>query len=210
MSVIFLSYFLREDTPAYGGAEGTLMFEQIRSIDRGDTSNNLFLKFPNHIGTHIDFPRHFSNEGKSINDYPAEFWIFNRVGFIHSDMDSLELSCKGLPDDIELLIVKTGFGDQRNENIYWAGQPVVPASAAEMLRKRFPHLRVFGFDLISLTSQLNKAEGKKAHLAFLTEQNILVLEDMNLNNLFSTPERVIIAPLQISNADGVPCTVIAF
>ena len=210
MSVIFLSYFLREDTPAYGGAEGTLTFEQIRSIDRGDTSNNLFLKFPNHIGTHIDFPRHFSNEGKSIDDYPAEFWIFNRVGFINSDMDSLEHNCEGLPDDIELLIVKTGFGDQRNENIYWAEQPVVPASAAEMLRKRFPHLRVFGFDLISLTSQLNKAEGKKAHLAFLTEQNILVLEDMNLNNLFATPERVIIAPLQISNADGVPCTIFAF
>ncbi len=125
-------------------------------------------------------------------------------------MDSLELNCEDLPDDIELLIVKTGFGDQRNENIYWAGQPVVPASAAEMLRKRFPHLRVFGFDLISLTSQLNKAEGKKAHLAFLTEQNILVLEDMNLSHLFATPERVIIAPLQISNADGVPCTVIAF
>jgi arylformamidase len=79
-----------------------------------------------------------------------------------------------------------------------------------MLRKRFPHLRVFGFDLISLTGQLNKAGGKKAHLAFLTEQNILVLEDMNLSKLFESPKKVIIAPLQISNADGAPCTIIAF
>jgi arylformamidase len=114
MSIIFLSYFLGENTPAYGGAEGTVLFEKSRSISNGDTSNNLYLKFPNHIGTHIDFPRHFSNEGKSINDYPAEFWIFNRVGFIHSDMDSLELNCEDIPNDIELLIVKTGFGDQRN------------------------------------------------------------------------------------------------
>ena len=210
MSVVFLSYFLREDTPAYGGAERTLTFEQIRSIDRGDTSNNLYLKLPNHIGTHIDFPLHFNNKGKSMSDYPAEFWIFNKVGFVNSDIDSLEANCIDLPKDIELLIVKTGFGDRRDERIYWAEQPVVPAYAAEMLRNRFPHLRVFGFDFLSLTSQLNKEEGKKAHLAFLTDYNILVLEDMNLSKLFESPKKVIIAPLQISNADGAPCTIIAF
>lgn len=210
MSVIFLSYFLGENTPAYGGAEGTVLFEKSRSISNGDTSNNLYLKFPNHIGTHIDFPRHFSNTGKSINDYPADFWIFNHVGFVNSDMDSLEENCKDLPKNIEFLIVKTGFGEQREQKVYWAEQPVVPASAAEMLKKRFPDLRVFGFDLISLTSQLDKVEGKKAHLAFLIEQDILVLEDMNLNNLFKTPEKVIIVPLQIENADGAPCTILAF
>lgn len=210
MSVIFLSYFLKVDTPVYGGIEGTVLFEESRSISKGNTSNNLYLKFPNHIGTHIDFPRHFSNTGKSLNDYPADFWIFNHVGFLNVSINSLEEECKNLSENIELLIVKTGFGELREEKVYWAEQPVVPASIAGMLKKRFPNLRVFGFDLISLTSQLDKAEGKKAHLAFLIEQNILVLEDMNLNNLFRTPQKVIIAPLQITNADGVPCTILAY
>ena len=210
MSVIFLSHFLKTDTPAYGGAQGTVSFEKSRSISKGDTSNNLYLKFPNHIGTHIDFPHHFSDTGKTLNDYPADFWIFNHVGFVNSSINNLEEECKNLSENIELLIIKTGFGELREEKIYWAKQPVVPSFLAKMLKKRFPNLRVFGFDLISLTSQLDKDEGKKAHIAFLSEQNILVLEDMNLSNLFRTPEKVIIAPLQITNADGVPCTIFAY
>jgi kynurenine formamidase len=79
MSIIFLSYFLNANTPVYGGAKGSVLFEELRSISKGDTSNNLYLKFPNHIGTHIDFPRHFSDTGKSLNDYSADFWIFNHA-----------------------------------------------------------------------------------------------------------------------------------
>ena len=82
MEPIFLSYFLSESTPTYGGAERTIIFEQERSIERGDTSNNLKFIFPAHVGTHIDFPRHFSVDGKVCNEYPAAFWMFSKVGFI--------------------------------------------------------------------------------------------------------------------------------
>ena len=64
--------------------------------------------------------------------------------------------------------------------------------------------------MISLTSKLNRSEGRLAHLSFLIENDILVLEDMNLLNLEYAPNEIIIAPLPINNADGVPCNVIAF
>ena len=64
--------------------------------------------------------------------------------------------------------------------------------------------------MISLTSQLDKSEGKKAHIAFLIESDILVMEDMNLSEINHKPSRVIIAPLLINNADGVPCNIFAF
>ena len=63
--------------------------------------------------------------------------------------------------------------------------------------------------MISLTSKLDRAEGKKAHLNFLINNEILILEDMNLEKLFEKPNKVIIAPLQIKEASGVPCNVIA-
>ena len=72
-----------------------------------------------------------------------------------------------------------------------------------------PYLRVFGFDMISLTSKLDRAEGKLAHIAFLIENVILVLEDMNLEILSITPSTVIISTLQLEGADGGPCNVIA-
>ncbi|MDP3683255.1 MAG: cyclase family protein, partial [Ignavibacteria bacterium] len=83
MTAHYLSYFLEEATPVYGGVEGTIQFKQIKSIDNGDTSNNQEFHFPGHSGTHIDFPRHFSANGKTCNDYSADFWIFRKVGFLH-------------------------------------------------------------------------------------------------------------------------------
>ena len=75
---------------------------------------------------------------------------------------------------------------------------------------KFPKLRVFGFDLISLTSKLDRAEGKKAHIEFLINNDILILEDMDLRFLEVSPSLVVIAPLQIQIADGVPCNVLSF
>jgi arylformamidase len=210
MKPIYLSYYLEENTPCYGGAQGTVVIERSRSIAHGDTSNNLKLTFPNHAGTHIDFPYHFSNNGKRIQDYDPSFWLFNKIGFLHCQIQDVTTQVDLLPPDIELLILKTGFGSYRNNDMYWARQPVIPASFAKLFKSKFSQLRVFGFDLISLTSQLDKSEGKKAHLSFLCENDILIVEDMNLEHIFSAPKKVIISPLMVWNADGGPCTIIAY
>lgn len=206
---IFLSYFLNEETPVYGGEENAFVVEKTRQIIQGDNSNNMYLSFPNHIGTHIDFPYHFSSNGKTCSDYPASFWVFKKIGFLECSIEAIEDQSSGLPNDIEMLILKTGFGKRRNEREYWAEQPVIPSSLASFLKAGFPSLRLFGFDLISLTSKLNREEGKKAHLSFLIEEHILILEDMNLTGLSSIPSSVIVSPLQVDKSDGVPCNVIA-
>lgn len=207
---LFLSYFLDEETPVYGGVSGAISMEQIRSINKGDNSNNLKISLPNHSGTHIDFPRHFSSNGKTMNDYPPSFWIFNRIGFLECNVGDLPNKLNELDPDIELLILKSGFGAQRGTEDYCWKQPVIPARLAYLLREKFAKLRVFGFDMISLTSKLDRPEGKRAHEAFLIEEEILVLEDMDLSKLQSSPSIVIILPLQINQADGSPCTVIAY
>ena len=66
-------------------------------------------------------------------------------------------------------------------------------------------------DLISVSSYSNRLEGRKAHHAFLNPEEgdpILLIEDMKLDTVgpFS---KIIVAPLLIDKADGVPCTVIA-
>jgi kynurenine formamidase len=210
MSSMFLSYFLNKDTPTYGGINGTIVFDNVKSISRGDSSNNSKFEFPAHVGTHIDFPYHFSNKGKKCSDYPASFWIFNEIGFLNCSIDEVENRINKIPNNIEILIVKTGFGAKRKSPDYWAIQPVIPSKLASLFRKKFPCLRVFGFDLISLTSKLDREEGKLAHLEFLIKNDILVLEDMDLSNLFFSPSNLIIAPLQIQDADGVPCNVITY
>ncbi|MBW0177674.1 cyclase family protein [Sediminibacterium sp.] len=210
MQPVFLSYFYEESTPVYGGKTDTISFIPNSSISKGDTANSVTINLPNHSGTHLDFPRHFSDDGKTCSDYPPAFWIFEKVGFLACNIEEVPTKIAELQTDIELLILKTGFGSKRNEEVYWSSQPVIPASFGPLLRAAFPQLRVFGFDLISLTSKLDRAEGKKAHLTFLIENDILVLEDMNLQDLTISPSKVIICPILIKDADGTPCTVIAF
>jgi kynurenine formamidase len=207
--MIYLSHFLDKETPCYGGEPEAVKVNQIRAIANGDTSNNIAVSFPVHIGTHIDFPFHFSADGKTASDYPASFWICNKVGVMEGKIEEVPALIFQLPEDIELLIFKTAFAVHRGEEIYWKDQPVIPAAYAKLFRNRFPKLRIFGFDMISLTSKLNREEGRKAHQQFLLHEDILVLEDMKLDELDFTPSSVIIAPLQINNADGAPCNIIA-
>lgn len=210
MTAQYLSYFIDEQTPAYGGKQGLIQIVKNRSISKGDTTNELQLTLPNHIGTHIDFPYHFYDDGKKCSDYPAGHWVFNKIGFLSCPLEEVPSRINELPNDIELLLLRTGFGKKRNESEYWASQPVIPSQLAKLFRQHFPVLRVFGFDMISMTSKLDREEGTRAHLSFLVENDILILEDMNLEGLNEPPSRVIISPLLVDGADGVPCTVIAF
>ena len=208
--VYSLSFFLEPNTPNYGGVKDTVKIFPNRSIALGHTSNNHSFEFPGHINTHVDFPRHFSLNGKTLNDYPPSFWVFDIVELIQCDINDFHNEISKLDPRTEMVIYKSGFGKYRGEDRYWAEQPVIPTSFATSLKVQCPSIRVFGFDMISLTSQLDKSEGKKAHIAFLIESDILVMEDMNLSEIHHKPSRVIIAPLLINNADGVPCNIFAF
>lgn len=209
MNSIFLSYYINIETPAYGGEMNAFNIEKTSSISNGDKTNNTKISFNSHLGTHIDFPLHFYENGKSLNDYPADFWIFSNIGVIECEtseiLDKLDL----LDKNIEILILKTNFSINRSNDNYWKNQPVIKSSIASVLKERFPKLRIFGFDLISLTSKLDREEGRLAHLAFLDNPEILILEDMDLSKLDFIPKLLIVSPLLINNIEGVPCTVIA-
>ena len=142
---MYLSYYYDLFTPVYGGKTDLISFNRIKAIENGDTTNECVITLPNHSGTHIDFPRHFSKYGKTCSDYKSDFWVFKKIGFLSCSIDELPDRIKELPSDIEILILKTGFGIERGYETYWQSQPVLPASYGNILRSTFPYLRVFGF-----------------------------------------------------------------
>jgi len=115
-----------------------------------------------------------------------------------------------VPNTIDMLVIKTGFCRLREKDIYWKKNPGFTPGLATFLRERFPHLRVFGFDLISLSSFAHMEAGHEAHKAFLDHPNpILLLEDMDLSIIDNNVKlkQVIVSPLVVEDADGAPCTV---
>lgn len=212
---IYLSHIISNNTPCYGGASD-VGISRNSSIKNGDSSNSLSVNFKNHIGTHIDFPLHFSDKGKSLTYYNSDFWVFNNIVVIEYPAKSDEiittekLRLNKIPAETDFLIIKTGFQKHRGTEIYWNNNPGLTPKLAEVLKNKFHNLRVVGFDFISLSSYQNRSVGRESHKAFLVENDILVIEDMKLDELSFLPKKVIVAPLQIDNADGVPVTIFAF
>jgi len=214
-SVVYLSYPLSETTPLYGNGTGIELHpdKQMRS---GDSCNTMVWKFPNHAGTHVDAPKHFSSLGKSIADYDATFWIFNRVEI--ADISEKVVDCQliepeSLPaftsEEPELLLIKTGYGKYRGTDRYTLTPPGISENVAHWLRRHYPSVRCVGMDLISVSGFSNRKAGRDAHNAFLapkTGNPILLIEDMNLK-FDGILKQIIISPVVVELADGTPCTI---
>lgn len=215
---IYLSYILSPETPTYGNAEG-IKISSLHSMGDGDTSNSSLWHIPNHTGTHIDFPKHFVSDGKTADDFPASFWWFENVKVITIKetrpgmiIGPEEFSEESIPENTELLLVRTGFFRYRGSDMYWKENPVFLPEIAETLRKICPGIRAFGFDSISLSSFTERPLGRVAHRAFLDDPHpILPLEDMDLSVIDEDIEIkvVVVLPVRISGADAAPCNVVA-
>ncbi|MBT3784220.1 hypothetical protein HOF92_04530, partial [bacterium] len=214
-----LSYPLDSSTPAYGNGEG-LKSRSDKNICEGDSCNTLHIEFSNHLGTHVDCPLHFDSDGASITDYEPDFWNPGPVGIVEIPAQAAQLldendllsstGYESLPTNIQALLLKTGWGSRRQSREYWESPPGYLPSLADWMRNRFPELRFFGFDSISLSSFAHRDVGREAHRAFLKHQRpILILEDLNLVRVEApgTLSEVLISPLFLSGADGAPCTI---
>lgn len=213
---IRLSHTLSTGTPVYGCGDG-LDVERVRSIDRGDSCNVVHLSFSNHLGSHVDTPRHFLAEGKTVDDYSINDWFFNKPCLVDIPSEEGEIISfnrfeKALGDcrDADLLLIRTGFEARRGKQSYWASSPAFHPDLAVDLKKRLPSLSAVGLDTISLTSYLHRELGREAHRAFLN-MDIRIFEDLTLvQSMSGNAFRLVIAlPVIFDNADGAPCTIVA-
>lgn len=215
----FLSYVINENTPTYGNRNQVSLYKK-SDINKGDIANDSFISTTVHIGTHIDMPYHFYQDGQTVNDFDDNFWIFNNIvilevepkGFVIKN-ELIEQLNDVVNTSCEILIVKTGICQSRGEEGFWSENYGFHPDVYDCLIKKFPHIRVFGFDSISVSSLQNRTIGREAHKAFLNPKKpILLLEDMDLRFIDERTKlnQIIIAPLRIENCDGLPCTVMGF
>jgi kynurenine formamidase len=215
---LFLSYSLSDSLSGYGNGE-RLKITEVRSQREGHSSNNTHLDMPSHFGTHIDYPLHFDLNGKSGNDYEADSFIFTNPKVFETDPineDSLLITPDHLKklessDTSDLLILKTGYCNIRSTDDYWNKNPGFAPETAGFLKERLPNLRAIGFDSISLSSYQHRKVGRIAHREFLSVNDILIIEDMDLTEINGSTNirQIIVSPLRFDKADGAPVTVLA-
>lgn len=216
---LLLSHIIRQNTPSYGNRDKVII--RVNSCIRGgETANSSCWIFSNdHIGTHIDVPRHFSDEGLRTIDYQIGDFVFSRVhlvdlpcGFSHliTREDFLD---KTIPSDVDLLLIRTGMEKYRSvSDEYWNSNPGISPELPAFLRRRFPNLRCIGFDFISVTAWQHRPEGRLAHRNLLAPSDntrpIWAIEDMSLAHINDPLDQVLVAPLFVEDGNGGAVTVV--
>lgn len=219
INYLLLSHILCDNTPSYGNRD-KFIIRSNNSISSGSSANTSTWIFSNnHIGTHIDSPYHFSNDGKKTFQYDLSNYIFQNIEIV--DVPCLNAYLIE-PEDLinfkikkktEILLIRTGFEKYREQEKYWNDYPGISSKVAIYIRKNFPNIRCIGFDFISLTSTKFKEEGRLAHIEFLNpkqdEKSILIIEDMSLINITKKISKLTVAPIFVIDGNGGPVTIIA-
>ena len=215
----YLSHIIDNNTPTYGN-EYDISVKLLHAINKGAVANESHLSTTTHIGTHIDFPYHFFENGETIESYDASFWVFTHVlvieinplaEIINDELIKKIEECSNI-QETDFIIVKTGIEKERGTQKFWAENPGFAPQLYDYFIEKFSKLRAFGFDSISLTSYKNPLIGREAHMSFLNpKRSLIVIEDMHLTHVKSTDSivQIVVAPLRIAKCDGVPCTIIA-
>jgi len=218
--IISLSHKIDSSTPMYGGKKG-FEFKIESSISRGDTANTQRWTFPNHLGTHIDTPYHFYQNGKKLDGDPPSFWFFKgeKIQILNVKLPEKKLlieptyiTNKDISYDAELLILKTGVGKHRNKEKFWKYNPGISQEFAIWIKEKFKKLRVVATDSISVSSWQHRDVGRKVHKILLNPKKpVLIIEDMDLSKIASETvfKMLYIAPITVKGADGGPCTIFA-
>ena len=214
MTYVFLSHVFDDDTPLYGGSKGWECIKD-KEIQKGDSCNTSLFKLPGHAGTHVDAPLHFIKEGKSLEEYTAENWVFSnpvliflepgKGGIIKPEDFNISKS-----DQTDMILFCTPFETFRSDEIYWKENPGIAPETADYLLGQCPNLNIIGMNFISISSFKHRDIGRLSHKAFLGK-GIRIIEDMHLLHLQPGDhiKRVIVLPLRVKTGDGAPCTVIA-
>lgn len=216
---IYLSFPLSEKTPAYGGEKG-ITIKQNKRISNGDSCNTEGWNISNHIGTHIDTPKHFFEEGNTIDEYPPEFWICNHVKVVDCPLEEARWI---LPEDLDgkleqetdCVLIRTGFQQHRHQEVYFKDNPGLAPELGKWLRLNFPSLKFIGMDFISISRFTDGGKGRTAHREFLRPDPpghpILPVEDIDLSSIQNglNIETLYIFPLRVAGSDGAPVTIVS-
>ena len=214
---IWLSYPINNNIPLYGGRNDNCKIYKTSSIVEGKSANDTRIETTVHMGTHIDMPYHFYEEGQTVNDFEIDFWFFKNPLFVELspinfiiENELIEVLDQISDNSHDILIIKTGICNHRMEEKYWKENYGFSPEIYKYLVNNFRDLKVIGFDSISISSWQDREVGKISHQAFLNPKNpILILEDMDLTNLNMSVNlsEILISPLRIEKCDGLPCTV---
>jgi len=192
-NIIDITVPLTIEIPIWPGCKG-IRITPTMSMDEGDLYNVSRLNCNLHTGTHVDAPRHFLQNGTTVEQLPLAHLPDA------ADITAGDLTDLNLPSGIERLLLRT-----RNSEL-WAAKTTefrkdfvaLTYDAAQWIVDR--GINLIGVDYLSVQRY---SDDSRTHQILLGADTIL-LEGINLSNVKSGFYELICLPLRLVGAEASP------
>ena len=202
MEIIDVSVPLRAEMPTWPHSEG-LKLTPAKRLAAGDTTNSSVLRCDVHVGTHVDAPWHFLDNGSTVEELPLDVLV-GPAAVAHlpeaRSISAPDLSALSLPPETKRLLLRT-----RNSELWAAGVTefvkdyvALTADAAQWVVDR--GIRLIGVDYLSV----QRYDDNPATHQILLGAGVVVIEGLNLARVQPGSYELICLPLKLVGADGAP------
>lgn len=205
MKIYDVSVPISNDLPVYPG-DPEIKITRTQSLEKGDIARVSHLSFNTHIGTHIDPPYHFVEDGKPLDHLPLDHLIGPARVIDVGNVDSIGLNTLERADlaGITRVIFKT-----RNSRFWHEGNEFrqdyvyLETEGAELLVRR--GIKLVGIDYLSI--EKFNFDAPTTHWTLL-RNNIIIVEGLDLTGIPPGDYELICLPLKIKDGDGGPARVV--
>lgn len=174
--IIDISKALFNDMPVYEG-DPEVKIRKVRSVpDDGYSVHSISLN--THAGTHLDFPSHFIDEGKNLND--MDLGLFYGEVIVTDSFEDL------LPRGTRRVIAKAGYLTHERAEALIAGGIRLVGTVNDSIEQDSPY---------------------KVHKTLL-ENDIIIMENLNADTVEKGRYTLSAFPLKIDGAEAAPARVV--
>ena len=207
MTIYDISLTISPNLPIWPG-DPALELEQIESMDKGAHNNVTRISAAVHLGTHVDAPYHFLNDGRTVEQLPLE--VLTGPCYVTQLPDGIEAITSEVLDrtEINAEMKRVLFGT-RNSHLWAKGESkfqtdfvAITEDGAEWLVER--GVQLVGVDYLSVAPY---GDSVPTHTVLL-KAGVVLVEGLNLSNVMRGFYHLYCLPLKIAGSDGAPARAI--
>jgi arylformamidase len=213
MKIIDLTYNLEKNMITYNAPwHPQFSIEQLAKIEKEGRETRK-ITFGTHTGTHIDAPRHFIENGDTVESIPLEKLVGPVQIVDFSNLKEEEPVTLEMIKSILIskkIIFKFGWGNRWGDMKFYDKYPFFTKEAAEYLVSK--GVELVGHDTPSPdASYVESDEDSPVHKIFLKNKVVLVEYIANMDTIDEYEGwNIVVSPLRFKGADGSPARVFIY
>lgn len=207
MTIYDISLTISPDLPIWPGDPG-LELEKISSMDKGADVNVTRISAAVHLGTHVDAPHHFLNDGRTVEGLSLE--VLTGPCYVLQLPDGVDaitaevLERSEVTPDMKRILFGTSNSHlwAQGEKEFQTDFVAITEDGADWLVEH--GVQLVGVDYLSVAPYSDPVPTHKV----LLEAGVIIVEGLNLSKVMRGFYDLYCLPLKIAGSDGAPARAI--